>query len=75
MWEKVLEHARRTWPNARLATARKAHLCDYDMAGGLRCRTPIWPGDSYLDPGDSNLDCAGGFGGYRFCPRHFLPAL
>ena len=64
--------ARKTWPSARLATARKTHRCDWQTGEGL-CTSWIKSGDIYVDPGDSNPDRVGGFGGYRYCLMHFVP--
>lgn len=56
----VLAQAKKTWPYAHFVTARKQYRCD-------NCPGVIAPGTQYLDPGDSNPDRAGGFGGYRYC--------
>ena len=40
------------------------------MAGGIRCSHIIEPGEQYFDPGDSNPESAGGYGGYRYCREH-----
>lgn len=53
------------WPNGIWRTARKDHFCDWN-----KCSVIIRKGDRYFDPGESNLDRAGGFGGYRFCKKH-----
>jgi hypothetical protein len=56
----IKEETKRVWPNLCVRTARKNHPCD-------NCRGPIAAGEVYIDPGDSNPDRIGGFGGYRFC--------
>ena len=61
---RALWEARETWPEAKLRQARKPHRCDNSV-----CRTAIAAGEQYIDPGDSNPDSAGGFGGYRYCLR------
>jgi hypothetical protein len=58
----ALERARETCPMAKLRKARKEHHCDNPT-----CKRPIAKREPYIDPGDSNPDCAGGFGGFRFC--------
>jgi len=58
------------WPEGKVRTARKQHRCDYIKRGGLRCAHVIAPGEHYFDPGDSNPESAGGFGGFRYCLNH-----
>lgn len=57
--------------NGHIRFARKRGKCDYILGGGISCSRIIEKGDQYFDPGESNPDCAGGFGGYRFCQEHF----
>jgi hypothetical protein len=52
--------------NAKIKTARKEGPCQY--GGG--CKIRIKPGDKYIDPGESNPESAGGYGGYRYCMAH-----
>ena len=60
--DAALARARLTWPEARIRTARVEHRCDNHV-----CRRTIGAKEWYIDPGDSNPDSAGGFGGYRYC--------
>mgnify|MGYP001615881635 CR=1 FL=1 len=68
---EALAAARETWPYARLVTAKKLHHCIYANGPTGLCKRAILPGDQYIDPGESNPDSAGGFGGYRYCLIHF----
>lgn len=60
-----------TWPEGKLRTARKPHRCDYMLAGGKRCEHIIQTKEAYFDPMESNPECAGGLGGFRYCHLHF----
>jgi len=61
----------KTWPNGQWRRkGRKACRCDFQFGGGIRCDHVIQSGEMYYDPGESNPENAGGFGGYRYCSIH-----